>query len=127
MAVSQYVFSDLWDKILDVCPITNLTVGDWADKGTWVVTYAPTATDPQKQAAQDLIAAFDAQADSDAIDARDQAIWGLSERRDLFTKVKRATPAQINNYIDNNLTTLADAKTLFKIIFLYLLSPSHNP
>lgn len=31
-----------------------------------------------------------------------------------------ATPAQINNWVDNNVTTLADARRLFKLILLYM-------
>lgn len=31
-----------------------------------------------------------------------------------------ATPAQISNWVDNNVTTLADARRLFKLILLYM-------
>ncbi len=46
--------------IAAVCPIVGVSVGDPSDKATWRIDYGPSATDAQKQAAQAVVAAFDA-------------------------------------------------------------------
>ena len=40
----------------------------------------------------------------------------------IFTALETATPLQINNWVDNNINTLADAKRLFKLILIYIKS-----
>ena len=131
MTVSSQVLGSLWEKILVVCPITNLRVPDWTDKLTWIVTYAVndprwgTATPEQITACEALIAAYDPQADSDAIDARDAAIHGAFDRSDMIQRLRTATPSQINNWVDANLTNIADARTIVKKILIYLSVPSH--
>jgi hypothetical protein len=42
-----------------VCPILSVSVGRDDDKATWHVTVAPSATDQQKLAAQEVLNAFD--------------------------------------------------------------------
>lgn len=42
-----------------VCPVDAVSFGKINDKATWVLQFAPTATDPQKAAAQAVIDAFD--------------------------------------------------------------------
>lgn len=41
-------------------------------------------------------------------------------RADLLTRLRTATPAQINTYVDANVTNIADARTMFKRILLAL-------
>lgn len=41
-------------------------------------------------------------------------------RADLLTRLRTATPAQINSYVDANVANLAEARTLFKRILLVL-------
>jgi len=41
-------------------------------------------------------------------------------RADLLTRLRTATPAQINSYVDANVTNIADARTMFKRILLAL-------
>src|SRR6266446_5502650 len=49
----------LFDQIAAVAPITGLRIGDWADKATWQMELASTATADQVTAAHNVIAAFD--------------------------------------------------------------------
>lgn len=39
-----------------------------------------------------------------------------ASRGDLLTRLKSATPAQIDSYVESNVTTLPQARTLFKAI-----------
>lgn len=48
--------------------------------------------------------------------ARATAIRSDAGRIDILNNLKNASPAQIDNYVDNKVTTLADAKAMFKLI-----------
>lgn len=48
--------------------------------------------------------------------ARRASIQTDPVRVDLLQRLAGATPAQIDTYVDNNVNTLADAKTMFKRI-----------
>lgn len=68
-------------------------------------------------------AAFDPVAYQQAQEAERQRIESLktdATRLDLLEKLKRATPAQISSYVDNNVTDLASARALFKRILLVM-------
>jgi len=62
----------------------------------------PYVEPPEQIAARQRKASFDADA----------------TRTDLLTRLRTATPAQINNYVDVNVTTLVEARTMFKRILL---------
>ena len=47
---------------------------------------------------------------------RNEDIADDPERKDLLDKLSNATNAQISNWVDANVTNLADARKLFKII-----------
>lgn len=47
---------------------------------------------------------------------RQDAFRADAGRGDLLTRLLTATPAQIDTYVDNNVTTIAQARTLFKAI-----------
>ena len=47
---------------------------------------------------------------------RNKDIMDDPERKDLLDKLSNATNAQISNWVDANVTNLADARKLFKII-----------
>lgn len=49
----------LGDAIAAVCPHVGVSVGTWADVGTWRIDFAQHATPQQRNAAQDVLAAFD--------------------------------------------------------------------
>jgi len=60
--------------------------------------------------------------DTDAIDAasREGQFDSNAERTDLLNRLRTATPAQINSYVDANVTNIAEARALFKKILLVL-------
>jgi len=47
------------ERIRQVAPIDGVGIGSLADKSTWRIDFKPEATEPQRQAARDLVAAFD--------------------------------------------------------------------
>jgi hypothetical protein len=49
----------LHDSIAAVCPIVGVAVGDPANKATWRIDFAPSATASQQTAAQNVVASFD--------------------------------------------------------------------
>lgn len=49
----------LHTRIVSVCPIEGVSIGDWLDKATWRVDYKLEATQTQREAAQAVIAGFD--------------------------------------------------------------------
>lgn len=51
---------------------------------------------------------------------RQAAFDADATRADLLERLRNATPAQINTYVDSNVTNLADARALFKRILLVL-------
>ncbi len=80
---------------------------DWQDYQRWLAQGG--VTQPYIRPAQEIIreqrkATFDADA----------------TRQELITQLSTATPAQINTYVNNNVTDLAGARALFKKILLVL-------
>lgn len=55
-----------------------------------------------------------------AADLRTDALLADPARADLIDKLRNASPSQIDSYIDNNVTTLAGARALFKIVLKVL-------
>jgi hypothetical protein len=74
------------------------------------------------------IAEFQARADAWTADApkraakqqRNDDIMNDPERKDLLDKLSNATNAQIGAWVDANVTSLADARKVFKIILRVL-------
>jgi len=71
----------LHDQIAAVAPIDGCWVGNWDDKATWGCHFQDDATDEQKQAAADVIAAFDpyAYSASQQLSDDDRAILRAAE------------------------------------------------
>jgi len=75
------------------CPILGISIVDPKDKATWRIDFAPSATDPQRQAAQAALQAFDPSAP-----AVPQEVTALQARRalraaGLYDTVKAAVDA----------------------------------
>lgn len=72
-------------------------------------------TAQQQAALASLIAAHDPAA-IPAADARAQTFRAEPDRIDLLDRLQTATPAQIGTWIDNNVTSIATARTVLKAI-----------
>lgn len=100
MPEGKFDAARLHDAIAAVCPIDNVSVGDPADKATWVIRFDPAATAGQKTAAQSVITSFDPNVVSvplELIQTRmeNEGVWdtyvnfafGNATRRNAFLKV----------------------------------------
>ena len=60
---------------------------------------------------------------TEALTVNPRAKCKLALKADAIAQaLDNATPAQISNWVDNNVTTLADARRLFKLILMALKS-----
>lgn len=106
--------------IAAVAPISGVSVGRWGDKATWRIMFADEATQQQRDDAQAVVTAFDYAALKAAEDARVTEIEADAGRVDLVARLRTATNAQIDTWIDANITSIAAARALFKAIIKYL-------
>ena len=97
----------LKDTLLAVCPIVDVSIGNLADKSTWTFD-APTATDPQKAAAQSVINAFDL---SDAA----QDAWEEDQLPDRKTLKQAAAQAIADNNAFLALASPTNPQTLAQV------------
>jgi hypothetical protein len=81
--------------------ITDVETGD-----TILVPFTP-----EEESARDAEAAVAA-----ALVAREGAFVADAQRADLVTRLKSASPAQIDNWIDGNVTSIATARAVLKAI-----------
>lgn len=107
--------------IAAVAPINGVSVGLIADKATWRVDFDISATQTQKDAAATIIANYtvDGSGNTTAQNAeiaRQTDIRSASDRSVLLNQLRIANAAQINTWVDNNVTSLADARTVLKAI-----------
>jgi hypothetical protein len=79
-------------KVVAVCPINGVSVGNWDDRNTWSCDFKPEATDPQKAAAAAALTAFNI-ADADRMGEIDDelskldGITGARPQEDLLNKL----------------------------------------
>ncbi len=112
--------SILQTQVIAVCPITGVSVGDVADRTTWRVDYDPSATQPQRDAAANVVATFDL---ATAVTNETQRLAGISADTDLidmWNRLHSATNTQIKNYVNNNSTADAGTKLILAKILLLL-------
>lgn len=107
-------------QIGPVCPIVSVGVGDPADRASWSVAFAPEATPSQIAAANNIIATFDLVSAVAAANALTMGISADADFRDVVSKLRNASPAQIRTYVANNVTDLPSAKTLLAKILIFL-------
>ena len=79
------------------------------------IHFRPEATQAQKDAAQAVADAFDTTAPP-AVKLRAATFRADASRQDMLTRLRTATPAQIDSYIDANVATLAQARTFLKAL-----------
>lgn len=104
----------LHELIAAVCPIQGVSIGDFADKGTWVIHFDPSATAPQRAAADAVVAAFDVAAE-DANEASEEAKFesdAAAVKSDNALKaLVNMSPSQIDAWAAANITNLAEARS----------------
>ncbi len=110
----------VYQQISAVCPISSLTADLNINKSQWRIAFDPVATLAQRAAAQSIIDGLDVAALQQAQSTRDAAISSDPRRVDLLNRLRTATPAQISNYIDNNVTDLAGVRSILKAILIVL-------
>lgn len=116
------MIEELTRLILQVAPIDGISVGDINDKSTWKISFKPDATPAQQVAAQGIIDSFDTV-------SFQQKLQRILDRQNnseteaaLATQLKNLTPQQAVDYIEANVTTLATAKTVLKIMARMLIA-----
>lgn len=70
----QFIIRKLHNSIMAVAPIDSISIGNILDKGTWIISFGPEATQPQKNAAQSVITSFD-------VNANDLIQTGIETRK----------------------------------------------
>lgn len=75
--------------------------------GVWII---PPLT-PEEQAEKDA---------ADAQQARDDELKAIADVQDLADRLKTATPAQIDTWVDNNMNNIAQARTVMKALLKVL-------
>jgi hypothetical protein len=90
--------------------------------GWYIATWSHNSVQPTAQeiAGVDLIA-LGRQIEATSI--RNESFASDSERQELLARLHTATPVQIKNYVENNVTSLATAKTLLAKVLLVLSAP----
>lgn len=113
---------DLHTKIAEVAPIDGVSVGDPNNKSTWKVFFQAAATALQKTNAQTVVDNYD-YISVDALEVqRDVDLDAAPEVLDLIDKAKNATNAQINTWLLNNVTNLAQARTVLGAVIKLLIA-----
>lgn len=107
--------ADLHDAIAAVCPIAGVRIGDWANKATWGIDFDSSATAQQKTDAQTALTNFDPLAPT-----RLSVFASDAGAQDLVNRLKTATVAQIDTWLTNNVTNLAQARTVLAAIIKVL-------
>ncbi len=114
------MISALVGAIAAVCPILGVSVGDWTNKATWRIDFDPAATAPQIAAAQAAMQAFDPVAQQSADNSRITGLQGDTNYQALIAQIQASTVAQIDTWITNNVTTLAQARTVLAAVIKLL-------
>jgi hypothetical protein len=102
-----------------VAPVTELRMPDVSDKSTWQIVYSQEPTQAQRDAAQAILAAFDLAVEvatlmqqAEAVRTRLTTFTSDSGVVDLLNRAKSASIAEIDNWLANNMTTLAQARAI---------------
>lgn len=111
--------SDLHNAIVAVAPIFGVAIGIRADKATWRIDFKPEATSQQRAAAQAIIDGFNFNVPSPE-ETRLNEMHTDAGRLDLLNRLKTATSAQIDTWVDNNITSIAAQRALDKALLKLL-------
>jgi hypothetical protein len=98
------------DRIISVCPIDGVSIGNWNDKSTWRISFAKDVTDAQKTSANIILRNFDPAIEQAIIDN-----YTASEINYINNLKKDNTfksPEQAKAWVQANINNLSDAKSL---------------
>lgn len=100
--------------------IDGVSIGDVHNKQTWRIDFKPEATPEQVASALAIVQALDYPAYVAAETQRMDDINNDAGRTDLLDRLRSATNAQIDNWIDSTVTSLASARQVLKVIIKVL-------
>ena len=101
--------------------ITGVSIGIPDNKSTWILHFNQDATQEQKNTAADIINTLNYDVYKAGATLRDETIKNDPGRTELVDKLKFATSDQIDNWIDNNVTSLVAARVSLKAIVKVLV------
>lgn len=97
----------------------NLSIGNWLNKSTWEITYNIDTTVQQRDTANTVISSFnlsDIDDQNTLENIRIATIKSDSTRLDLLNRLRTASASQIDTWLTNNVTNLAQARTVLGAI-----------
>jgi hypothetical protein len=105
------IATNLHDAIAAVCPIIGVSIGVLADKTTWSIQYAATATAQQRTDAQNALNAFDpnVQTAADIRAAADATELAAAKLDANIQSLINATPTQLLTFVTNNFPSMTTA------------------
>lgn len=117
--ISNYVFNAIIASVGNC--INGISIGDIDNKATWRIDFNSDATQEQRIAAQAVLNSLDYNAYVQGATMRENDIKNDALRTDLINRLKSATNDQIDNWIDNNVNSLASARQVLKAIVKVLV------
>lgn len=127
MAVTAQMMQALHTAISAVCPIHGVSMGDENNRATWAADFAPEATEAERTAAQNVIDTVDILGPIAAEVARAASIRTDGDRIDILNRLKTATLAEMNTYVNNQIaggtvTQLRDqTRAMFKRVLAAIM------
>lgn len=114
----------LLDTLTPIGPVVSVSVPDPNNKATWVIQYDPAnpPTQAQRDAVAAAIAAFNpAELQPRWLPPRLAAFVADSGRADLLQRLKTASVSDIDTWLTNNVTNLAQARAVLAAIIKLLV------
>lgn len=116
------IINILHELISKAAPIYGVSIGDENNKDTWTIDFKPEAADQQRATALQIMADFDVQTARLKIQRIADRERDAEAQAGLATQLKTVTPQQAVNYIEANVTNLATAKEVLKIMARMLIA-----
>jgi len=125
----SYYYQDLRTyltiQVSAICPSNGVSISDWSNTASWTFVPQASANSSQITAAQSYLNTFDMvsyQAMIDANTARILTSTNDSNVIDLRSRLVSANSSQIDTWLTNNVTTLAQARTVLGAIVKYFIT-----
>lgn len=118
MQMAEWVHSTIIAAAGDC--ITGVSIVDSRDKDTWRIEFKDSATPGQRTSAQAVMVALDYAEYVQGFTTRANEIKANAGRMQMLDKLRNASNAQIDTWIDANVTSLAQAREVLKAILKIL-------